>query len=130
MADAAIVLVVDDEEMIRELVATGLEDGGFTVLGAETGAEAIKIIDEQAADLGALVTDVKLRGKLSGWDVANHARTLRPDLPIVYVSGAHLSEWPVKGVPLSVAISKPFAPAQIVTAVAGLMNTLGPTPGQ
>jgi hypothetical protein len=43
-------------------------------------------------------------------------------LPVIYVSGASHQDWTSKGVPESVMIAKPFAPAQIVVAISGLLN--------
>jgi DNA-binding response OmpR family regulator len=77
----------------------------------------------------ALVTDVNLSpGKLTGWDVAKRARELHAEMPVVYMTGAGSHDWPSRGVPNSVLVPKPFAPAQIVTAVSQLLNqanTLG-----
>jgi hypothetical protein len=50
------------------------------------------------------------------------ARELDPTVPVIYMTGTDGGEWASKGVPNSVLLSKPFAPAQIVTAVASLLN--------
>jgi DNA-binding response OmpR family regulator len=65
---------------------------------------------------------VNLGDDVTGWEVAKRARELHPDLPIVYTSGGGVDEWSVKGVPNSVMIGKPFAAAQVVTALAQLLN--------
>lgn len=81
------------------------------------------MLDSAGSDLQALVTDIDLAPvKLTGWDVARHAREIIPALPIVYTSGASGNDWASKGVPKSVLIGKPFAPAQVLTAVSQLMN--------
>jgi len=72
------------------------------------------------------VTDIALRGKIDGWDVARRAREIDPRFPVVYISGAG-GDWPSKGVPESVMLEKPFAPAQLVTAIANLLNNRNPT---
>jgi len=74
----------------------------------------------------ALVTDIGLRGKINGWEVAEQARQIDPEFPIVYMSGAHAEDWPSKGVPSSIMLAKPFAPAQLVTAVSQLLNAGSP----
>jgi hypothetical protein len=48
-----------------------------------------------------------------------------PDLPVIYMTGAAAAEWPAEGVPKSILLEKPFAPAQLVTAVAQLLNNQG-----
>jgi DNA-binding response OmpR family regulator len=69
-----------------------------------------------------VLTDIKIGGDLDGWDVARHARELKPEIPVIYISGDSTHEWPVKGVPGSVMVAKPFATAQIITAVSVLLN--------
>ena len=74
------------------------------------------------------MTDINLGGdKLSGWEVARHAREINPDFPVIYMSGDSAEEWASQGVPRSIMLAKPFAPAQLVTAVAQLLNAGTPT---
>jgi DNA-binding NtrC family response regulator len=68
------------------------------------------------------VTDINLPGKVSGWDVAKHGREINETLPVLYVSGASAHQWASNGVPKSQFIAKPFAIAQVVTAVSTLIN--------
>ena len=78
--------------------------------------------------VGALVTDINLgSGKLDGWNVARCAREIDPDFPVVYMTGDSADEWASKGVPNSILITKPFAPAQLVTAISQLLNSGTPT---
>ena len=65
---------------------------------------------------------------MSGWEVAKRARELNPGFPIVYMTGAAGGDWMSHGVPHSILLEKPFAPAQLVTAVAQLLNTGTPGP--
>jgi DNA-binding response OmpR family regulator len=74
----------------------------------------------------ALVTDVNLSGRINGWEVAKVARELDPGFPIVYMTGAAGDEWASRGVPNSILLNKPFAPAQLVTAVSQLLNAGSP----
>jgi CheY-like chemotaxis protein len=123
-----VVLVVEDEALIRELVMHALEDGGFSVEPTANGDEAIAILERKdGPEYRALVTDIDLASKTTGWDVAHRARELHPDLPIVYMTGAKAGG-SANGVPNSVLVTKPFAPAQIVTAISQLLNA-GNTPG-
>jgi hypothetical protein len=50
------------------------------------------------------------------------ARQLNPEIPIVYTTAGRAHEWPSSGVPSSLLVQKPFAPAQLVTAVSQLLN--------
>jgi len=120
-----VVLVVEDEQLLRELVEPALADAGYSVLLANKGSEALKYLEEresEEAPLRALVTDVQLGPGPSGWEIAKRARELHPEIPVVYVTGTAAAEWSSKGVPNSLIIQKPFAPAQVVTAVSQLLN--------
>ena len=126
MANEVLIVVVDDEHVILDLVQTALEDGGFAVATASNVQDALALLADQAPQRLALVTDVNIgRSQLSGWDLAQQARELDPDIPVVYMTGASGGEWPSKGVPNSVLLTKPFAPAQVVTAVSTLLNDAG-----
>ena len=129
MTQAVSVLVVEDEELIQEIVNEALEDGGFDVVRAMTGEEAVAKLEAADADYRALVTDIRLgRSALLGWDVAKRAREIHPEMPVVYISGDSGHDWSANGVPGSLMITKPFAPAQLVTAVAQLINERAAAP--
>ncbi len=80
-----------------------------------------------SAKYRALVTDINLRGKMGGWDVARLAREIDANFPVVYMTGASADEYGSHGVPNSILLTKPFAPAQLVTAVSQLLNSGAPT---
>ncbi|SEI20678.1 Response regulator receiver domain-containing protein [Tardiphaga sp. OK245] len=127
--DLPVILLVEDEELIRNIVEETLGDGGFKVIVAKSGDEAVRLLDSSAPKYRALVTDIKLSpGTLSGWDVARHARAIDPELAVVYMTGDSAAEWASQGVPNSVLLTKPFAPAQLLTAVAQLLNVGGQNP--
>lgn len=131
MTNDIFILVVEDETLIEEIVVSGLEDAGYTVVAAHTAEEAIAQLEKGDPVIRAIVTDVNLAPKkLTGWDVARRARERTADIPIVYMSGASDHEWTSHGVPNSVLIAKPFAIGQIVTAVSQLLNASGPAVGE
>lgn len=129
MEDLLVILVVEDEDLIRDVVEETLDDGGFKVVLATSGEEAVKLLDSAEPRYRALVTDINLgRSTLTGWDVARHARSLDPELAVVYMTGDSAAEWASQGVPNSILLNKPFAPAQLVTAIAQLLNAGGTAP--
>ena len=128
MKASVLILIAEDEADIRLVLQAAFEEGGFEVLLTSSGEEAIAALDAMGDDVRALLTDIKLGSNSSGWDVARHGRGLNPDLPVVYMSGADGHDWAALGVPNSVLITKPFAPAQALTAVSQLLN-VGNTPG-
>jgi len=125
--DVPVILVIEDEEAIQSLVEDALTEGGFEPAIAASGEEAVTLLKGRAGNYRALVTDISLRGKIDGWEVAQQAREIDPQFPIVYMSGASAGDWASKGVPNSIMLAKPFAPAQLVTAISNLLNTGTPT---
>lgn len=125
--EVPVILVVEDEELLQSFIADALHDGGFEVIVASSGEEAATLLQAGNGQYRALVTDIDLKGKMDGWEVAQHAREIQPQFPLVYMSGAAAADWTSKGVPNSVMLSKPFASAQLLTALANLLNNATPT---
>lgn len=120
------ILIVEDDEAIQELVADALSDAGFEPATVRSGQEAVTLLRSGLVAYRALVTDINLLGRFSGWEVARAAREAQPSFPVVYMSGAAGDQWTVHGVPNSVMLQKPFAPAQLVTALSQLLNVAPP----
>jgi DNA-binding response OmpR family regulator len=125
--DVPIVLLVEDDEPLQDIVHDALKEGGFDLLTTASGEEAVTLLRSGVVKYSALVTDINLRGDTSGWGIARQAREIDPTLPVVYMTGAAADEWSSQGVPNSILLQKPFAPAQLVTAVAQLLNKSSPT---
>jgi len=120
--EVPIVLLVEDDEPLQEIVHDALEAGGFDLLRTASGEEALLLLASGVVNYSALVTDINLGGATSGWGIARRAREIEPGLAVVYITGAAGDQWPAQGVPNSILIQKPFAPAQLVTALAQLLN--------
>ena len=127
MSESPTILVVEDDQAIQGIVEDALSEGGFEVAVAASGEEAATLLNGNKGQYQALVTDIGLPGRSDGWEVARRAREVNPDFPVVYMSGQHAEEWTSKGVPNSIMLAKPFAPAQLVTAVSQLLNSSTPT---
>ncbi|MDF2998521.1 MAG: transcriptional regulator [Xanthobacteraceae bacterium] len=119
---ASVLLYVEDDVLQRASLEDALKEAGFAVTAAHNGQEAISQLEAEAAAFSGLVTDVNLGGDPDGWEVARRARELNGSLPVVYVTGDSQNEWVSKGVPNSVMVSKPFAPAQVIVAIASVLN--------
>ena len=117
-----LLLLVEDEALIRMHLAEELTDGGFELVVATDGAEAMSELEADATRFRGVLTDIRLGKGPDGWEIARHARELVPDIPVVYMSGDSAHEWSAKGVPNSVMVSKPFALVQIITAISTLLN--------
>ena len=127
MEDLLVILVVEDDHAIQSVVKEALTDGGFEPAIAASGEEAVTLLKGGLTKYRALVTDINLRGTMGGWEVAKRAREIDPEFPIIYMTGASADEYASRGVPNSILLTKPFAPAQLVTAVSQLLNNGTPT---
>ena len=125
---SVLVLIAEDQAEIGEVLKDSFEEGGYAVLLVATAAEALASLDARGEEVRALVTDIKLGSSTTGWDVARHARELKPDMPVVYMTGSESNDWPVLGVPNSILVPKPFAASQVITAISQLLNASN-TPG-
>ncbi|MCC8982780.1 response regulator [Bradyrhizobium acaciae] len=126
MKISLLVLVVEDDYFIKELAVEALSEGGFEPQAVASGEEACALLQEDHHKYRALATDIHLQGELTGWDVARQARELSLDMPVVYMTGDGADQWPSQGVPNSILLTKPFAPAQLVTAISSLLNAAPP----
>lgn len=124
--NAPLLLVVDDDQGVQMMLQATLEEAGYAVLAATRGEEALRYLDRQHNELHGLITDVDLGGNNSGWDVARHAREISPAMPVIYMTGGSANAWSAQGVPGSVLVAKPFAPAQITSAISSLLNISTP----
>lgn len=122
MPDAPIILVIEDDRDLQMLVEDALKDGGFEPAIAGSGEEALTLLKAFRTKYSALVTDIRLLGRLDGWRVARGAREVDPDFPVLYITGGGGDEWPTKGVPDSVLLQKPFSPDELVAAVTKLLK--------
>jgi len=113
------VLCVDDEALIRMMVADCIDELGLKPVEAGSGEEALETLD--TTNVSLLITDIRMGG-MSGWEVARRARARKPDLPVIYISG-----YPSEGVALSDAIylSKPFRPRDLQDAVRKSLGCAG-----
>jgi CheY-like chemotaxis protein len=111
--NAPVVLLVEDEWLLRMDVADALRNDGLVVIEAGSGEAALACLHTgQHIDL--LVTDIQLTGKVDGWDVARAFRASSADKPVIYASGAPREERrEVRG---SCFFGKPYQTADLVAA--------------
>jgi len=129
MDDVPPILVVEDEPLVRLTIVECLEESGYTVLQATDGNSAVEQIS-RAVELRGLVTDIRLGAGPDGWQVAHVGREKFASLAVVYVTADSIAEWHANGVPQSNILQKPFADAELVTALANLLVTNQPLPPQ
>lgn len=124
------VLVVEDEYLLALDLEQALAHAGFVTDIVSSGEQALTLFIGGAITYTALVTDVRLRGSVSGWELARLIRERKPALPVVYATGSPVEEWASHGVPNSILIAKPFSAPRLVTAIANLLDIGTPTTAQ
>jgi len=123
LIELPIILLVEDEAVLQKLVKHALSDAGFDLTVSSSAEEALSLLAGGVVRYRALVTDINIDGELNGWELARRVREIDAAFPVVYVTGAAADQWPSQGVPHSILLEKPFAPAQLVTAISQLLNT-------
>lgn len=112
-----LLLVVEDEPLVRELIVLELEEAGYDIVEAEDGPTAIGIL-EREHDVVLLFTDIRLPGGMTGWDIAERARAIRPGLPVIYTTGYSSDD--LRLVAGAHFLKKPYRPAMVLDAIAGM----------
>lgn len=115
-------LLVEDDALVVMVAEDALKGGGYAVKVATSGVEAVSALNAPSANFAALITDIGLGRGPDGWEVARHAREHQADMPIVYMTAESAGEWPIHGVPNSLLVQKPYAPAQLLAAIAALIT--------
>jgi CheY-like chemotaxis protein len=110
-------LLVDDEDLVRESTANMLTDLGWLVIEADSGEAAISCMRTMdGPDL--LITDYLMPG-MSGAELARQVRAIRPELPILIVSGYAEAEGIASGLP---RLNKPFRKDELASTVSSLLG--------
>ena len=117
--ERAVVLLVEDEPLVRMFGADVLEEAGYEVVEAVDGDAALKVL-EARADVDVLFTDVNMPGSLDGLGLARVVHERRPDIKLLIASGqVRLAddEIPDSGR----FLAKPYAPHDILREVRNLI---------
>jgi CheY-like chemotaxis protein len=119
--EASRILVVDDEWIIRALIAQSLRDAGYDVAEAENGDIAALLLD--SGQFNVLVTDIHMPGQLDGVALAEHVRRQMPNLWVVFVTGRpDVIRRVIDGGLGDAVLSKPFQPEEVVQVVHQLLG--------
>ncbi|KQO68721.1 response regulator receiver protein [Methylobacterium sp. Leaf87] len=113
--EASVILVVEDDDLVRMNAAEMLEDAGFAVVEARHADEAWLILHERS-DIGVLFTDVDLPGSMCGMTLAGRVHDAWPDIRLVVTSGGQrLTDQDIPDHGLFVP--KPYSAEQVVAAM-------------
>jgi two-component system, OmpR family, response regulator len=124
-AGPLVVLVVEDEWLISDMIATSLRDAGYLALEIATGDAAISLLT-QGGHFDILLTDINLGAGANGWDVAEAFRAAHPHRPIIYVSGNPIDLG--RRIPHSHFFQKPYKPEDILSACQNAAGSLRAQP--
>jgi len=117
------ILLVEDEEMVRNFAAATLQQRGYHLLQAGSGAEALRLAEKFPQEIDLLVTDVVMP-QMNGVTLCKLLRQVRPQLRVLYMSGYtggaidHLSPAEIE----SAFLSKPFSPDLLLRKVRELLD--------
>jgi CheY-like chemotaxis protein len=109
------ILVVEDEELVREFVASLLTESGYKILQAGNGVDALDVWRRHSTEIDLLLTDVVMPQKISGIELADKLRTEKPDLKVIFTSGYSLEllDEHFRTRTESNFIPKPYTPAKL-----------------
>ena len=119
------ILVVDDDEAVRDLAMAILDDLGHETIGSSSGASALQVLATEGDRIDALFSDIMMPG-MNGFELAQQAKAVRPDLKIILTSG-------YVGLEIAIATSsamyptipKPWRPAQFAKMIAEVLGISG-----
>ena len=89
--DRGVILLVEDDRVVRKATAAVLARHGYVVLEADSGPEAIEVWKERQSDIALLFTDMVMPGDLSGLELSRRFQSEKPGLRTILTSGYHLS---------------------------------------
>jgi PAS domain S-box-containing protein len=115
------VLVVDDEAPIRAAVRRALQRSGYTVVEAADGGEALEVVLAASAAPDLVLTDVRMP-RLGGIALAEQLRELRPDLPVLFMSGYADDLFESGEIPPGRLLPKPFAPSTLTAIIRDILD--------
>ncbi|TMI76983.1 MAG: response regulator [Bacillati bacterium ANGP1] len=113
---AARVLVVDDEESIRDLCARVLSRAGYTVITAPSGEDAVALLTREAFAL--VISDIRMPG-ISGLEVLERAKATYPEIRVVLITGFGTPQMLTRAQQSGAdrILTKPFNPMELLAAV-------------
>ncbi len=120
---AETVLVVEDEEIVRELVCTVLADDGYDVLCAPNGTEGLRLSDTHPGKIALMITDVVMP-QMGGLELAREVTARRPETRVLYVSGYSEDDMSEQGILAADLefLEKPFTPQALTRKVRAVLN--------
>jgi PAS domain S-box-containing protein len=125
---AEVVLLVEDEDMVRRLARSVLEKSGYVVLESSNGLEGVKLCEAHPGPIHLLLSDVVMP-ELGGRELAERAAMMRPDMKVIFMSGhtqdVLVREGIKRGTPY---LQKPFTTTKLARKVRGVLDSQADSP--
>jgi CheY-like chemotaxis protein len=117
------VLVVEDEDGVRNLIRTLLRLAGYDVLSCQDGPEAIDLLNARGGNIHLVVTDINLGPIMDGVELAENLRSLFPAIKVLYISGRDEEERLAREIATGQAwfLMKPFTPRALAEQVKSIL---------
>ncbi len=116
------ILVVDDEELVRRFAARVLRGRGYEVVEAGDGRRALTKVEELGRDLRLVLSDIVMP-HMNGVELTERLSVLRPDLPVILMSGYSPKELMARGIAAPCALlCKPFLPSELIAEVSRCLD--------
>jgi two-component system cell cycle sensor histidine kinase/response regulator CckA len=116
------ILLVEDEALVCAMICDALLEHGFEVHAVGNAGDALKYLRE-GAPVDVLFTDINLPGEMDGAILAQQARAMRPDLPVVFASGRWAMLDRLRTMPGTVCLPKPYSLERACAVVDQLVAT-------
>jgi CheY-like chemotaxis protein len=121
---ASTILVVEDDRAIRYLFTEVLRNNGYAVIACEDGARGLEVARARIAEIDAVITDSRMPG-IDGAELIAHIRALRPEMPILVVSG-HLENRAPDAA--TCYLAKPLSPERLTRELRRALDAASPGP--
>lgn len=116
-----VILLVDDDFEVRGLCRMIIEQAGYTVLDAALGSEAVRLCKEHSGPIDLLITDIVMP-EMDGGDLAMAVHSIRPNMPILYLSGYDYAVMELPADAFGAYLQKPIAPAVLLGKIRELLK--------
>ena len=114
------ILIIDDEDVVREMLRDILEPEGYVILDAENGKKGLEIFNPETIDL--VITDIMMPEK-DGFETITALNQIKPGIKIIALTGYGLHNLPIAfDLGAALVYEKPIIPKDLKLAVAGLLN--------
>lgn len=116
-----VILLAEDEPVVRNLIQLMLVKNGYAVLAAKDGQEALEVLEKFTGPVHLLLTDVRMP-RLDGWALAEIVRKERPEMKVIVISGETATRIATEN-PADAFLRKPFIPPTLLQCIQRVLSS-------